>query len=196
MILELVAKAVDSLVRRGRTSTPPIASPNGIAALEWIELNGHPQWLLLRGEDVSSPVLLFVHGGPGVAEMWLAHHTMRELEKHFVCVNWDQPGAGKSFSPTPRPETMTIERFVDDTIALIDLLLERFGKKKLFLVGHSLSSRSSVPPCELRRRRSSGSRIRPTCRTSRSPRSFSGRSSSSGAGSAPSSSQKRSRKER
>lgn len=140
MLLQLIRKTVDSLVRRGRTFTPPISSPNGIAALEQTELNGQPQWLLLRGEDVSRPVLLFVHGGPGFAEMWLAHHTMRELEKHFVCVNWDQAGAGKSFSPTPRPETMTIGRFVEDTIALIETLRRRFGQRKVLLVGHSWGS--------------------------------------------------------
>jgi pimeloyl-ACP methyl ester carboxylesterase len=58
--------------------------------------------------------------------MWLARYTMKELEKYFVCVNWDQRGTGKSFRPGPPPETMTIDQFVQDTIALIELLRARF----------------------------------------------------------------------
>jgi pimeloyl-ACP methyl ester carboxylesterase len=115
-------------------------TPNGIAQLEPVELNGYPQWLLIRGQDVSRPILLFVHGGPGESNMWLAHYTMSELEKYFVCVNWDQRGTGKSFNPGPPPETMTIDQFVQDTIALIELLRARFGQQKVLLLGHSWGS--------------------------------------------------------
>jgi pimeloyl-ACP methyl ester carboxylesterase len=65
---------------------------------------------------------------------------MKELEQHFVCVNWDQRGTGKSFRPGPPPETMTIEQFVQDTIALIELLCARFGQQKVLLLGHSWGS--------------------------------------------------------
>jgi hypothetical protein len=118
LLSALLKKVVDSAIRRGKTFTAPIVTPGGIASLEPIDLNGYEQWLLIRGHDVSKPVLLFLHGGPGSAEMWFAHHSMRELEKHFVCVNWDQRGAGKSFRPDPRAGTMTMAQFVDDAIVL------------------------------------------------------------------------------
>ena len=140
LLSALLRKVVDSAMRRGRTFTPPIATPGAVASLEPIDLNGYPQWLLIRGHDVSKPVLLFLHGGPGSAEMWFAHHSMRELEKHFVCVNWDQRGAGKSFRPRPRAGTMTMAQFVDDAITLIHVLLERFQQEKLFLLGQSWGS--------------------------------------------------------
>ncbi len=133
----MIASLVRSILRIGRTHTPPIGTPNGIAELKPVQLNGYPQWLLIRGEDVSNPVLLYLHGGPGESNIWPAHHTMRQLERHFVCVNWDQRGTGKSLRPGPDPTTMTIEQFVKDTIALIELLLARFGQEKLFLLGHS-----------------------------------------------------------
>jgi pimeloyl-ACP methyl ester carboxylesterase len=72
--------------------------------------------------------------------MWLARYTMKELEKYFVCVNWDQRGTGKSFRPGPHPDTITIEQFVKDTIALIELLRSRFGQQKVLLLGHSWGS--------------------------------------------------------
>jgi pimeloyl-ACP methyl ester carboxylesterase len=131
MVLQLARAALR------RASTPPIGAAEGIASLEQVVLNGHPHWILLRGRDKSMPLLLFVHGGPGSAEMALAHRSMNLLEEHFVCVNWDQRGAGKSFAPKPDPRTMTISQFVDDVIALIEVLRARFHQEKVFLVGHS-----------------------------------------------------------
>src|SRR5689334_13007637 len=130
MSTAIITSLFRSILRIGRTSTPPLRTPNGISELQPVELGGYPQWLLIRGQDVSRPLLLFLHGGPGESNMWLAHYTMKELEKYFVCVNWDQRGTGKSFRPGPNPESMTIDQFVQDTIALIELLLARFGQKK------------------------------------------------------------------
>jgi pimeloyl-ACP methyl ester carboxylesterase len=140
MSTTIITSLFGSILRVGRPFTPPMGMPNGIAELQPVDLNGYPQWLLMRGQDVSRPVLLFLHGGPGESNMWLAHYTMKELEKYFVCVNWDQRGTGKSFRPGPPPETMTIDQFVKDTISLIELLRSRFGQQKVLLLGHSWGS--------------------------------------------------------
>jgi pimeloyl-ACP methyl ester carboxylesterase len=137
---KIITSLFGSILRVGRTYTPPMKTPNGIAEFQPVELNGYPQWLLIRGQDVSRPLLLFLHGGPGESNMWLAHSTMNELEKYFVCVNWDQRGAGKSFRPGPPAESMTIDQFVQDTTALIELLRSRFGQQKVLLLGHSWGS--------------------------------------------------------
>jgi pimeloyl-ACP methyl ester carboxylesterase len=136
----IITSLIGSIFRIGRTSTPQMGTPNGIAELQPVELNGYPQWLLIRGQDVSKPLLLFLHGGPGESNIWTVHYAMKELEQHFVCVNWDQRGTGKSFRPGPPPETMTIDQFVKDTIALIELLCARFGQQKILLFGHSWGS--------------------------------------------------------
>jgi pimeloyl-ACP methyl ester carboxylesterase len=120
-----------------RAGTPPIGTPDGIASLEPIALHGDLQWVLMRGKDRRNPVLLYVHGGPGSAEMALAHRSMARLEAHFVCVNWDQRGAGKSFVSGADPRTLTIQQFVDDTVALIEVLRARFHQDRVFLLGHS-----------------------------------------------------------
>lgn len=136
----IITSLFGAILRVGRTDTPPMGTPNGIAELKPVEINGYPQWLLIRGQDVSSPLLLFLHGGPGESNMWLAHYTMQELEKYFVCVNWDQRGAGRSFPPSPPAESMTIDQFVQDAIALIELLRARFDQQKVLLLGHSWGS--------------------------------------------------------
>ena len=135
--LSMIPDIFRSILRLRGTSTPPIATPDGVAELSQVDLNGYPQWVLVRGHDVSKPLFLFIHGGPGESNLWLAHHTMKELERDLVCVNWDQRGAGKSLLPGPDPATMTIEQFYEDTLTLIELLLRRFDRQKLLLLGHS-----------------------------------------------------------
>src|SRR4030042_1621518 len=111
--------------------TPQMETPHGIASLEKIKLGGVKQWLLIRGQDTSNPVLLFLHGGPGSPEMPLEHHFGRELEKHFVLVHWDQRGAGKSYHVRIPEETMNIEQFISDAHELVELLRKRFGAEKI-----------------------------------------------------------------
>jgi pimeloyl-ACP methyl ester carboxylesterase len=111
-----------------------------IASLEKVNLGGQKQWILIRGTDVTKPVILFLHGGPGTSNMCLLRKYTGELEKHFIVVTWDQRGAGKSYRAINPHSSMTIDRFVLDTGELTQLLCHRFNQKKIFLVGHSWGS--------------------------------------------------------
>lgn len=111
--------------------------PNSIASLEKVRIGGLSQSLLIRGHDTSNPLLLMLHGGPGVPDMPLAYKFNRTLEEHFIVVNWDQRGAGKSFSKKIPKESMTINQFISDGHELIQYLLTRFQKNKIYLLGHS-----------------------------------------------------------
>lgn len=113
--------------------------PEGIALLESVALGGHQQWLLVRGANRTNPILLFLHGGPGSPSIGLAHTFQGELEQHFVVVQWDQRGSGKSFPDTP-PGSMTIDQFHADTHALVLLLRQRFHRDRIYLLGHSWGS--------------------------------------------------------
>jgi len=125
-------------------TTKPFRDTNGniikgsIAALETIKINGIKIQLLIRGENVTNPVILFLHGGPGAPEMALTnYYYQKKLEKDFILVHYDQRGAGKSFSKDIPPETMTINHIVEDTRDVSKYLLKRFGKDKIILMGHS-----------------------------------------------------------
>lgn len=121
-------------------STPPIDGPAAIAALERVSLGGVEQTILIRGNDRSFPVLLYLHGGPGFAHLPLALSYSGELEKYFVVVHWDQRGAGASCEGTDWDE-LTPEQIVADTIELSEQLASRFGGEgRIVLLGHSWGS--------------------------------------------------------
>jgi pimeloyl-ACP methyl ester carboxylesterase len=112
-------------------------------ALDYVDslvLGNVPQWIAVRGQDAAAPLMLFLHGGPGTAQIMFTRKPQRELHRRFIVVNWDQRGAGKSYSRQLTATDMTIARFVLDAEELIAALLARFGQPKLFLVGHSWGS--------------------------------------------------------
>ena len=104
-----------------------------------LSLGGIEQAIYVHGDDPAAPVLLFLHGGPGLPHMPFAH-VNAELAHSFVVVDWDQRGAGKSYSPALNAAHFSIEQFVSDAHELILWLCERFSQPHVMLVGHSWGS--------------------------------------------------------
>ena len=44
---------------------------------------------------------------------------------------------GMSYSPAIPRESLTVEQYISDTIAVTNYLRQRFGKEKIYLMGHS-----------------------------------------------------------
>ena len=103
----------------------------------FVNINGTQQGMFIKSRDVTHPVLLFVHGGPGMPEYWLTRRYPTGLENDFTVVWWEQRGAGLSYSPSLPPETMTAEQFISDTLAVTNYLRQRFGQDKIYLTAHS-----------------------------------------------------------
>jgi pimeloyl-ACP methyl ester carboxylesterase len=127
-------------------TTAPFTGADGkpiegsIAAIEKINLGGVDQYLIFRGADTSKPVMLFLHGGPGSPEYAFMKAYNPFLENDFVMVYWEQRGAGKSWSKNIPPESMTLEQMISDTRELSEYLAARFGKEKIWVMGHSWGS--------------------------------------------------------
>jgi pimeloyl-ACP methyl ester carboxylesterase len=117
-----------------------IDTPNGIESLEAVEIGGVEQTIYLRGHDQNRPVMLFVHGGPGVPETPVAREFGLRLEEHFVVVHWDQRGAGNSCTSDVSDQSLHLEQYLADTLELVNLLRSRFDVEKIYLVGHSWGS--------------------------------------------------------
>jgi pimeloyl-ACP methyl ester carboxylesterase len=103
----------------------------------WVVINGVQQGMFIKSKNINNPVLLFVHGGPGMPEYWLTQSYPTGLEDHFTVVWWEQRGAGLSYIPNIPPETMTDDQFILDTIEVTDYLRKRFEKEKIYLMTHS-----------------------------------------------------------
>lgn len=125
------------------TYTPHIDGDNAISELREITVNDSKQWLTLRGKNKDAPVILFLSGGPGGSQMGNARVALSELEDNFVMVQWDQPGSGKSRWAVPRQQ-ITLNRYLQDGHAVTQYLKQKFGKKKIYVIGESWGSALGV----------------------------------------------------
>jgi pimeloyl-ACP methyl ester carboxylesterase len=121
-----------------------ITTPTGIQSVEKIQIGGVDQWISIRSQDPSLPVLLWLHGGPGSSDMALGAKFDMALTNTFTIVHWDQRGAGKSYSATINPHSMTTEQFVADTLLVTDYLRNRFNQEKIYLAGHSWGTKLGI----------------------------------------------------
>ena len=116
----------------------------------WVQINGARQGMFIRGHGRGSsrdedrgnkPLLLFVHGGPGMPEFFLDRTTHPTgLENDFVVCWWEQRGAGISFDRGIPRTSMTVSQMVDDVIAVAGHLCARFRRDKVYLLAHSWGS--------------------------------------------------------
>jgi proline iminopeptidase len=120
-----------------------IVTPNGVERLEKVRIGGIEQWVSIRGTDKRSPVLLFIHGGPGYISIPMSWWFSRGWEDYFTVVQWDQRGAGKTYlinDPNEVAPTLTLERMVADTEEMINWVRKELSKEKIFVIGHSWGS--------------------------------------------------------
>ena len=109
--------------------------PHSISEKVRLDINGFEQGMFLRARDNTKPVLLYLHGG--MPEYFLARRYPTGLEAEFVVCWWEQRGAGLSYRPGMSPESVSVGQLVADTLALTNDLRRRFGKDRIYLMGHS-----------------------------------------------------------
>ncbi len=146
IVAAIIATSLSALWLRSPGQIRPVLGADGgriatgISEKVFVEINGTPQGMIIRSANPSNPVLLFVHGGPAMPTYCLDRHYPTGLEADFTVVWWDQRGAGLSFRSDIPAETMNVQQIVDDTVAVADHLRARFGKEKVYLMGHSWGS--------------------------------------------------------
>ena len=117
-----------------------IQTPPGIDEAGFVRIGGIDQWVTIRGQDRSNPVILFVHGGPGLATSML-FAWFRPWERWFTVVQWDQRGAGKTYGRYGKATPdMTMHRIVADGIEVSEYLRAHLHQDKIVLLGHSWGS--------------------------------------------------------
>ena len=123
------------------TWTPSIKGyENSISILKQIEINGSNHEVMIRGNDKTNPVVIFVHGGPGCPEIPYVRKYQDLLEQDFTIIQYDQRGAGKSYHFSEDYSNLSINLLVDDLLALTDYVSNELKIDKIILVGHSFGT--------------------------------------------------------
>lgn len=107
---------------------------------EEVMLGGIRQFISIKGYDSEAPILLFLHGGPGSSLMPVAERLTDSLQTAFLVVIWDQRETGTTASLNTSDQELTHQLFQQDTYELIQYLLAKLHRKKLYLVSHSWGS--------------------------------------------------------
>lgn len=106
---------------------------------EKILLGGFAQKVHIKTLNEDNPVLLFLHGGPGVCNRHTIFADHSDLLDTFTIATWDQRGSGGSYKGVD-VETLTIAQLVEDANELVNWLCKRFSKDKIFVIGGSWGS--------------------------------------------------------
>ncbi|UBV44729.1 alpha/beta hydrolase (plasmid) [Deinococcus taeanensis] len=133
-----------AVVNLTRAPSPlPFADQRGhhragsVASVCFARIGGRPQRLVIRGARPGTPLLLFVHGGPGasLSNAWFRRFNAA-LEEDFTVVTWDQRGAGR----TRGQPAVSVAHAVQDLHEVIVWLRTRFPGQGVLLVAHSWGS--------------------------------------------------------
>lgn len=107
---------------------------------EFIEVNDDRQNIRVRAAKKGLPVVLFLHGGPGVCDRHQIIGNHSALAEKFTLVCWDQRGSGKSYTSALRRQNLSVDTFVSDVEFMLEYLTGKFGVRKVAVVGHSWGS--------------------------------------------------------
>jgi pimeloyl-ACP methyl ester carboxylesterase len=109
----------------------------GINKEFYVKSDGSELYIKVRGQDITKPVLLYLHGGPGETNgpLLFQAYTGPKLEEHFVVGYLHQRNT--CMSPEAPIETLTIRHFVEDIHNIVTFLQKEFQQERIYLLGHS-----------------------------------------------------------
>lgn len=121
-----------------------IDTDKGVDDSKYIDINGQEQFITIRGRDVSNPVIIYLHGGPGSPDSAMTYKFTNELIDDYTVVCWDQRGCGRTYVKNKdideKNETVTFDQALSDLDVLTGYIKDRFGKDKIIIMGHSYGS--------------------------------------------------------
>ncbi len=111
-----------------------------ISEIRTYTLHGYEQKVLLEGESAESPLLLFLHGGPGSPIPFCAgsRGLFPEITKEFILVCWDQLGCG--INDHVIDDGFSDADFTAMTVDLLHMLHRDFPNNPINLFGMSWGS--------------------------------------------------------
>ena len=106
---------------------------------EFVPINGINQYFLHFQGDKESPIILFLHGGPGMPQSLLAHYFESKNDDKYTIVYYDQRGTGKTYTKN-KEAIPTFELLKQDLLETVQYLKKKYNKEKVIILGHSFGS--------------------------------------------------------
>lgn len=114
-----------------------IHSPNGIQETRYITIGGIQQYIQIRGQDISNPLIIVLHGGPGNNMAFYSYYWQKRLEQDYTIIHWDQRGCGNTYYHNTTAQKPTLDLLLSDLDELVAFVCSKFRKQKVVLMGHS-----------------------------------------------------------
>lgn len=111
-----------------------------VSEIKAYELNGYRQKVLIEGKNAESPLIIYLHGGPGSPLPFCAgsRGLFPEITDNFIMVRWDQLGCGANDYVID--DSFSIENYVGMTVDLIKAVHRDFPDNPVNLFGVSWGS--------------------------------------------------------
>lgn len=118
-----------------------INTDKGVEEEIYVPLGGQEQYLLIRGENVENPVIIYLHGGPASPDSSFSYAFTNYLVDEYTVVSWNQRGCGRTYfsnmDKDPDNTTASFEQAQKDLDELVDYVCDRFGQSQVIIMGHS-----------------------------------------------------------
>lgn len=117
-----------------------VIARNEVSEVKTYQLGGYQQKVLIEGLKRTNPMILALHGGPGMPIPFGVgcRGMFPELTDQFILVSWDQLGCG--VNNCSLPEELTIDHFVEMVGELIQQLKRDYPQNMFILFGTSWGS--------------------------------------------------------
>jgi pimeloyl-ACP methyl ester carboxylesterase len=101
-----------------------------------VTISDSRQYIRIKG-SISDPVLLFLAGGPGDSVTGRMKQMFSKLSEEFLVVLWDIRSTGETSKQGNPEREFSQKLFLEDTEILVDHILRKYHKEKLYLAGFS-----------------------------------------------------------
>jgi pimeloyl-ACP methyl ester carboxylesterase len=115
------------------------AAKRGVQVVR-MTIGGVEQGMIIGSAHERKPVILHLHGGPGMPDYALFRKHGVNLDSDYNVCWWEQRGAGISNNKGLPATSLTLEQLMADALEVTDYLRKRFHKERIVLMGHSWGS--------------------------------------------------------
>ncbi|MDP3447978.1 MAG: alpha/beta hydrolase [Eubacteriales bacterium] len=138
LVLIILFVSVILVFRLINTGKYKVSGNDGTQESGFVSINDCEIYVQIRGQHISNPVIVFVHGGPGFPLTYLSAYHQSFLEDDYTFVNYDQRHSGRSYYQNESTtETPTVHIMLSELDQIVAYTKQRLGTDKVIIMGQS-----------------------------------------------------------